>query len=75
MNRHLPRAARPTRCRPASAGSGRLRDATIAGEAPDILKGENTVEGGVENNAGLVGGVDSDQRRRSKSLRVPPCWI
>ena len=39
--------------------------ATIAGEAPDILKGENTVEGDVENDAGLGGGVDSDQRRRT----------
>jgi len=45
-------------------GIGQSKCTTIAGENPDLVKGENTVQGDVENDTGLGGGIDPDQRPR-----------
>lgn len=66
-SRHMPNSL--------PASSGRSKGATIAGEAPGILKGEGTSKCDFENDTGLGGSGDSDQRRRNKSRRIPPCWI
>lgn len=67
MSKHPP----PGRAQPLPAddlkqnpGIGQSRGTTIAGEDPDLIEGENTVEGDVENDVGLGGGIDPDQRRR-----------
>lgn len=45
-------------------GIGQSKGTTIAGQNPDLVKGENTVKGDVENDTGVGGGIDPDQRPR-----------
>jgi hypothetical protein len=44
---------------------GQSRGTTMAGEDPDLIDGENTVEGDIANDTTRGGGVDPDQRGRT----------
>ncbi len=46
-------------------GIGQSKGTTISGEDPDILAGENTTEGDVENDTLPSGGIDPNQRERT----------
>lgn len=46
-------------------GIGSSRGTTMAGEDPDLIEGENTIEGDVGNDSGLGGGIDPEQRGRT----------
>jgi hypothetical protein len=46
-------------------GIGQSKGTTIAGERPDLIQGESTVEGDLENDTTPAGGVDPDKRGRS----------
>jgi hypothetical protein len=48
-------------------GIGESKGAFATGEDPTTAEGENTVEGDVENDAGLGQGVDPDQLGRTNS--------
>jgi hypothetical protein len=69
MSKHPPSGHTPTtlpaddlECDP---GIGQSKGTTIAGEKPQLIRGENTTEGDVENDTTPAGGVDPRQRGRS----------
>lgn len=46
-------------------GIGQSRGSFATGEDPELLEGENTVEGDVDNDANAQGGINENQRSRS----------
>ena len=45
-------------------GIGSSKGTTMAGEDADLIEGENTVEGDIENDVTPQGGIDPNQRSR-----------
>jgi hypothetical protein len=46
-------------------GIGQSKGAFATGEDPELLEGENTVEGDIDNDANAQGGVNEHQRSRT----------
>ena len=46
-------------------GIGQSKGSFATGEDPELLEGENTVEGDIENDANAQGGIDEHQRTRT----------
>ena len=46
-------------------GIGASKGTTISGEDPEILEGENTYEGDVENDADATGAITPQERHRT----------
>lgn len=44
---------------------GQSKGTTIAGEDPDLIEGENTVEGDVENDPDRIGQANADKLGRT----------
>lgn len=47
-------------------GIGQSKGTFATGEDPELIEGENTVEGDTENNAGRFGEVKTDPGRENK---------
>ena len=48
-------------------GIGASKGTTISGEDPEILEGENTYEGDVENDTDAAGAVTPQERHRTNN--------
>lgn len=46
-------------------GIGQSKGSFATGEDPELLEGENTMEGDVDNDANAQGGIDERQRSRT----------
>jgi hypothetical protein len=46
-------------------GIGQSKGSFATGEDPELLEGENSVEGDVDNDANALGGIDEHQRSRT----------
>ena len=46
-------------------GIGQSKGSFATGEDPELLEGENTVEGDADNDANAQGGIDESQRTRT----------
>lgn len=46
-------------------GIGQSKGSFATGEDPELLEGDNTMEGDIDNDANAQGGINEDQRSRT----------